>query len=137
MVAGRAVGVFAVRARSTSEWISWARCWSRDDGAAKIDGAMVAGDRGSHVGQKRSKAGFRREVALQCLQLCCLRWNVRFGVDWVGQSRWVPVLCRSLLSVQHQISAEQWGAATVDEVANGVHGVCALSMGMEREDRCE
>ena len=36
-----------------------------------------------------------------------------------------------------KFSAEQWGAATVDEVANGDHGVCALPMGMEREDRCE
>ena len=35
-----------------------------------------------------------------------------------------------------QISAEQWGAVTVDEVANGVQGVFPLLMGMEREDRC-
>ena len=29
------------------------------------------------------------------------------------------------------------GAATADEVAVGVHGVCALPLGMERDDRCE
>ena len=36
-----------------------------------------------------------------------------------------------------QISAEQWGAAPEDEVAVGVHGVCPLPMGIEREDRCK
>ena len=36
-----------------------------------------------------------------------------------------------------QISAERLGAATVDEVAVRVHGVCPLPMGIEREDRCE
>ena len=36
-----------------------------------------------------------------------------------------------------QISAERWGAAKEDEEAIRVHGVCPLSMGMEREDRCE
>ena len=36
-----------------------------------------------------------------------------------------------------QISAEQWGAATEDEVATRVQGVFPLHMGREREDRCE
>ena len=36
-----------------------------------------------------------------------------------------------------QISDKRWGAVTADEVAVGVHGVCALPLGMEREDRCE
>jgi len=36
-----------------------------------------------------------------------------------------------------QISAEQWGVATEDEVAAHVHVVFPLPMGMEREDRCE
>jgi len=36
-----------------------------------------------------------------------------------------------------QISAERLGAATGDEVAVHVHGASPLSMGMEREDRCE
>ena len=36
-----------------------------------------------------------------------------------------------------QISARRWGAAREDEVAIRVHGVFPLSMGMEREDRCE
>ena len=36
-----------------------------------------------------------------------------------------------------QISAEQWGAETADEDAIGVHGDFPLSIGMEREDRCE
>ena len=36
-----------------------------------------------------------------------------------------------------EISAEQWGAATEDEVAVRVQGVFPLHMGIEREDRCE
>ena len=36
-----------------------------------------------------------------------------------------------------QISAQQWGAATKDEVATRVHGVCPLPMGIEREETCE
>ena len=36
-----------------------------------------------------------------------------------------------------QISAERWGAATGDEVADRVHGAFPLPMGIEREDRCE
>ena len=36
-----------------------------------------------------------------------------------------------------QVSAEQWGAATEDEVAVRVQGVFPLPMGIEREDRCE
>ena len=36
-----------------------------------------------------------------------------------------------------QISAERRGAATGDEVADRVHGVFPLPLGMEREDRCE
>ena len=36
-----------------------------------------------------------------------------------------------------QISAEQWGALTGDEVAIGVHGVFPLPMGIERGDRHE
>ena len=36
-----------------------------------------------------------------------------------------------------QMSAERLGAATVDEVADRVHGAFPLPMGIQREDRCE
>jgi hypothetical protein len=36
-----------------------------------------------------------------------------------------------------QISAQRWGAGAGDEVPVRVHGVFRLSLGMEREDRCE
>ena len=36
-----------------------------------------------------------------------------------------------------QISDKRWGAAKGDGVAVGLHCVCALPLGMEREERCE
>ena len=49
-------------------------------------------------------------------------------------------MCQIWSEPGHQIgqfSAKQLGAAAQDEVALRVHGVIQLSMGIEREDRCE
>ena len=76
--------------------------WSDDDGDKRTSmGQWLRVTVGLMWAKRRSKAGFRREVALQCLRLLLLALECSFWWRLVGQSRWVPVWCSLLLRSYH------------------------------------
>ena len=100
---------------------------------------MVAGDSGSHVGQKDQKQASVGRLLSNVCNCCCLRWYVRFGVDGLvspGGSRFCAALFFRSNTKNPQNLATREGVVMEYGVEVDSKTVFLLPMGMDRKNRC-